>query len=62
MTLDLDADLEAIELLYRVDDLRAALRVLEPALTKACLAYGSRRGMSLYREHHLRNALKDEAA
>jgi hypothetical protein len=52
---DLDADLEVI-------DLRAALRVLQPALTKACLAYGARRGMSLYREHHLRNALKEEAA
>ena len=59
--IDTKADREAIELLRKVDDLRAALRLLEPKLIKACLAYGSRRGMSFYREFHLRNILQAQA-
>jgi hypothetical protein len=56
------ADAETIALLRRVDALRAELRALEPQLNKACIDYGKRRGMSLYREFHLRNELERKAS
>jgi len=59
---DKQADREAIRLLHKVDKLRRELRILEPQLNKACLEYGSRRGMSLFREFHLRNELERKAA
>lgn len=60
--MDKKADQEAIRLLKKVDKLRAELRRLEPELSKACLNYGKRRGMSLFREFHLRNELERKAA
>lgn len=59
--IDKKADQEAIRLLKKVDKLRAELRRLEPELSKACLNYGKRRGMSLFREFHLRNELERKA-
>jgi hypothetical protein len=60
--LDKHADREAIRLLKKVESLRRELRTLEPQLNKACLAYGQRRGMSLFREFHLRNELDRKAS
>lgn len=60
--IDKKADQEAIRLLKKVDKLRVELRRLEPELSKACLNYGKRRGMSLFREFHLRNELERKAA
>jgi hypothetical protein len=60
--LDKHADREAIRLLKKVESLRRELRILEPQLNKACLAYGHRRGMSLFREFHLRNELDRKAS
>jgi hypothetical protein len=60
--IDKKADQEAIRLLKKVDKLRSELRILEPQLTKACLDYGKRRGMSLFREFHLRNDIERKAA
>jgi hypothetical protein len=60
--IDKKADQEAIRLLKKVDKLRSELRILEPQLTKACLEYGKRRGMSLFREFHLRNDIERKAA
>lgn len=48
-------DEETIALLRRVDDLRAELRHLEPILSKACAAYGKRRGCVGFRDFHVRN-------
>jgi hypothetical protein len=48
-------DEEIITLLYRVDELRAELRRLEPILSKACVAYGKRRGCTGFRDFHVRN-------
>jgi hypothetical protein len=59
--LDEHADRKAIQLLNKVDKLRSELRTLEPQLTKACLEYGKRRGMSLFREFHLRNEIERKA-
>ena len=59
---DKQADREAIRLLARVDKLRKELKLLEPQLNKACLEYGKRRGMSLFREFHLRNEIERKAA
>jgi hypothetical protein len=60
--LDKEADREAIRLLRKVEKLRRELKILEPQLNKACLEYGKRRGMSLFREFHLRNELERKAA
>lgn len=60
--IDKKTDQEAIRLLKKVDKLRSELRILEPQLTKACLDYGKRRGMSLFREFHLRNDIERKAA
>lgn len=60
--IDKHADREAIRLLRRVEKLRRELKILEPQLNKACLDYGKRRGMSLFREFHLRNELERKAA
>lgn len=59
---DKQADREAIRLLRKVEKLRKELKILEPQLNKACLDYGKRRGMSLFREFHLRNELERKAA
>ena len=59
---DKEADREAIRLLKKVEKLRRELKILEPQLNKACLEYGKRRGMSLFREFHLRNELERKAA
>ena len=59
---DKEADREAIRLLRKVEKLRRELKILEPQLNKACLEYGKRRGMSLFREFHLRNELERKAA
>jgi hypothetical protein len=59
---DREADREAIRLLKKVEKLRRELKILEPQLNKACLEYGKRRGMSLFREFHLRNELERKAA
>ena len=59
--LDKHADREAIRLLKKVDKLRRELRELEPQLSKAAVAYGLRRRMSLFREFHLRNTIELEA-
>ena len=60
--LDKQADKEAIRLLRKVEKLRRELRTLEPELSKAAVAYGKRRGMSLFREFHLRNELERKAS
>jgi hypothetical protein len=60
--IDKEADREAIRLLRKVERLRRELKQLEPQLNKACLEYGKRRGMSLFREFHLRNELERKAA
>jgi len=60
--LDKHADREAIRLLKKVERLRRELRTLEPQLNKACIEYGKRRGMSLFREFHLRNELDRKAS
>ena len=59
---DKEADREAIRLLRKVEKLRKELKILEPQLNKACLEYGKRRGMSLFREFHLRNEIERKAA
>jgi len=59
---DKEADREAIRLLRKVERLRRELKILEPQLNKACLEYGKRRGMSLFREFHLRNELDRKAS
>jgi hypothetical protein len=48
-------DQETIDLLRKVDDLRAELRRLEPILNKACVDYGKRRGCTGFRDFHVRN-------
>ncbi len=54
-------DQECAELLLRVDDLRAELRRLEPELTKACHAFGKRRGfIGWFNEWNVRNTLEVE--
>ena len=60
--IDKEADREAIRLLRKVEKLRKELKILEPQLNKACLEYGKRRGMSLFREFHLRNEIERKAA
>lgn len=60
--IDKEADREAIRLLRKVEKLRRELKILEPQLNKACVDYGKRRGMSLFREFHLRNELERKAA
>ena len=58
--IDKQADKEAIRLLARVDKLRRELKILEPQLSKAAVAYGKRRGISLFNEWHLRNNINIE--
>jgi len=48
-------DQDTLNLLRRVDALRAELRQLEPQLRRECIAFGKRRGCSMFQEHHLRN-------
>ena len=60
--IDKQADKETIRLLKKVERLRKELKLLEPQLSKACVEYGKRRGMSLFREFHLRNELERKAA
>lgn len=52
---DHELDAECYDLLDKVDALRRQLKLLEPQLTKSCLAYGKRRGCDLFREWHVRN-------
>lgn len=52
----LDAECEA--LLRHVDALRKELRIKELELSRACLAYGKRRGCSLFRDFHVRNMMQ----
>ncbi len=54
-----DADIATIKLLHEVEAMRRQLRALEPQLSKAVTEFGSRRGLSGYREFHLRNALNE---
>jgi hypothetical protein len=58
--LDKQADKEAIRLLKKVDKLRRELKILEPQLSKAAVAYGLRRRMSMFNEWHLRNTIEIE--
>ena len=58
--MDKEADREAIRLLRKVDKLRKELKILEPQLSKAAVAYGKRRGISLFNEWHLRNNIEIE--
>jgi hypothetical protein len=58
--LDKHADREAIRLLKKVDKLRRELKLLEPQLSKATLEYGMRRGMTAFREFHMRNNIEIE--
>jgi hypothetical protein len=58
--IDRQADKEAIRLLAKVDKLRRELKQLEPQLSKAAVAYGKRRGISLFNEWHLRNNINLE--
>ena len=55
---DPKADRDTIRLLLKVRKLRSELRRLEPELTKACLEWGRRRGMSQYREWHVHNDIE----
>ena len=58
--IDRQADKEAIRLLAKVDKLRKELKQLEPQLSRAAVAYGKRRGISLFNEWHLRNNINLE--
>jgi hypothetical protein len=58
--IDKQADRETIRLLAKVDKLRKELKQLEPQLSKAAVAYGKRRGISLFNEWHLRNTINME--
>jgi len=58
--IDKQADRETIRLLAKVDKLRKELKQLEPQLSKAAVAYGKRRGISLFNEWHLRNNINIE--
>ena len=58
--IDRQADKEAIRLLAKVDKLRRELKILEPQQSKAAVAYGKRRGISLFNEWHLRNNINLE--
>ena len=58
--IDKQADKEAIRLLAKVDKLRKELKQLEPQLSRAAVAYGKRRGISLFNEWHLRNNINLE--
>ena len=58
--LDKEADKQAIRLLKKVEKLRRELKILEPELSKAAVAYGKRRGMSAFREFHMRNNIEIE--
>jgi hypothetical protein len=53
--MDKEADAQCIALLRKVENMRKELRTLETELSKACAAYGRRRGMSLFREWHVNN-------
>lgn len=53
-----ELDEECYALLLEVYDLRKKLRRLEPKLNAACLAYGKRRGMSLFRDFHVYNDME----
>jgi hypothetical protein len=57
---DKQADRATIRLLTKVDKLRKELKILEPQLSKAAVAYGKRRGISLFNEWHLRNNINME--
>jgi hypothetical protein len=49
-----DTKREAVRLLRRYDKLRSELRMLEPALNKACADYGRSVGIYGYTKNHLR--------
>lgn len=53
--MDKELDAQCIALLREVECKRKELRALETELSKACDAYGRRRGMSLFREWHVNN-------
>ena len=53
-------DQECIDLLDKGEGMRRELRQLETELSKACDAFGKRRGMSLFREWHVRNTIEIE--
>ncbi len=57
---DKQADRATIRLLNRVDNLRRELKLLEPQLSKACHAYGKRRGYDWFNEWNLRNTINAE--
>lgn len=55
MEINKKEDRATLRLLAKVREKRRELRELETELSKACDAYGRRRGMSLFREWHVEN-------
>ena len=53
--MDEKLDAECIAMIRTAEQLRRELRVMEQELSRACAAYGKRRGMSLFREWHVNN-------
>lgn len=53
--MDEKLDAECIAMIRRAEQLRRELRSMETELSRACAAYGKRRGMSLFREWHVNN-------
>jgi hypothetical protein len=53
--MDEKLDAECIAMIRKAEQLRRELRNMEQELSRACAAYGKRRGMSLFREWHVNN-------
>lgn len=53
--MDEKLDAECIAMIRKAEQLRRELRSMETELSRACAAYGKRRGMSLFREWHVNN-------
>ena len=53
--MDEKLDAECIAMIRTAEQLRRELRSMEQELSRACAAYGKRRGMSLFREWHVNN-------
>jgi hypothetical protein len=53
--MDEKLDAECIAMIRKAEQLRRELRIMETELSRACTAYGRRRGMSLFREWHVNN-------
>ena len=58
MEINKKEDLRTEQLLRKVEKMRKELRLLEAEVSKACVDWGKRRGMSAYREWYVRNDLK----